>query len=119
MPTCPAGLTTEATAEFERIAAVLYDAGTSQELDRYAIAVCAAAWATWTKAQAQIAATAEVVKSGAGAAVVNPWCTVAAAAFKTMATLIPELGLSPTARQRMKPKKKQPQTTSKWEGLLA
>ena len=119
LPTCPEGLSPEAAAEFHRIAEQLYQLGTVAELDRFALALFASAWQQWTQAQAEIAKTAAVVKGGAGGPIANPWLGVATDAFKKMQVLIPELGLSPTARARLKPKKTDAKPSSKWSGLLA
>jgi hypothetical protein len=59
-----------------------------------------------------------VVRSAAGAAIQNPWLSVCHQLLDRMKAFMSELGLSPSARTRLKvpPQRDEP---SRWEGLLA
>jgi P27 family predicted phage terminase small subunit len=92
-------LNAEAIAEWRRVTPLLANVGT---LDRTALALYCAAWARWTKAEAEIATTGEVVKSPSGFPIQNPWRTVANQAYKQLHAMLREFGLSPTARARLK-----------------
>ncbi|HXT57666.1 MAG TPA: phage terminase small subunit P27 family [Pirellulales bacterium] len=121
-PDCPETLDVDAREEWRRVVALLLELGTIQALDRAVLATYCAAWSDWTKARAEVAKTAAVVKSPNGFPMQNPWVSIASGAFKQMQAAIAELGLSPVARARFaagqKKKKTQPKA-SPWDGLLA
>lgn len=120
IPPCPEGLSDTARDEWHRITKLLKKLGLVTELDRVALAMYCQAWATWVEAQAEIAKTGKVVKSPSGYPILNPWLSVANAAYKQMQTLLSEFGFSPAARSRIIVADKPPVTQNdQWKGLLA
>lgn len=120
IPSCPEGLTPAARGEWKRVTKLLKELGLVAELDRTALAVYCQAWATWLEAQAEIAKTGKVVKSPSGFPILNPWLSVANAAYKQMQQLLSEFGFSPAARSRIiVAEHPEIGKTNQWEGLLA
>ena len=120
IPDRPAVLVGEAATEWDRITALLFDAGMINDLDRAALTAYCLSWKRWLDAEAEVAAAGEVVKAPSGYPIQNPWRAVANQAHKQMVALLGDLGLSPAARTRvlMAPRKKT-EEKNPWSGLLA
>jgi len=113
LPRCPDYLTGAAAACWKRTARDLYDAGLLGALDRDALALYCNAYARWREAEAVLAREGEVVRGpvkrdadgevvGGGQEVQHPMLTVAAKAVEHMLKLLGELGMTPSARSRVR-----------------
>jgi P27 family predicted phage terminase small subunit len=102
IPKAPTWLSKEARKVWRYYASRLADVRVLTEIDRECLGIYVTAAARLAKAEAEIAKTAEVVKSPAGFAVVNPWVNVALKCTETMRHYGEQLGLSPASRTRIK-----------------
>ncbi len=108
-PSCPSHLDKEGRAEFRRMVGHLRDLKVIARIDRNSLAIYCAAWSRWVAAEKELKTTGgPVVKSPSGYPIENPWAKVSRDAQATLIKLLPEFGLSPSSRTRLrvtKPKK--------------
>jgi P27 family predicted phage terminase small subunit len=103
LPTCPAHLSAEARREWRRIGPQLRDIGVLSTIDKAAFAAYCVNWARWVKAEQKIKSQGEVLRSKrTGVEYYNPWLGVASRSMLLMHKFAIELGLSPSARSRVR-----------------
>ena len=102
LPRCPAHLTDVARKEWRRLAKPLYDMGVLSVTDRAALAAYCQAWARWVEAEEHLAKGPPLVKTPSGYVQQSPWLTVANKQLDIMGRYMAELGLSPSARARLR-----------------
>lgn len=100
---CPDHLTDGAREEWRRIVREMTTLGLFTALDRAALAAYCQSYATWAHAQEQLEGGL-VVKSPNGYPIQNPYWSIATTALKQMHVYAAELGLTPSARTRIKVK---------------
>ena len=100
-PDCPEHLSAEAKQEWARISVQLEELGLLTKLDRAALAAYCQAYGRWVDAERQISKTADIVKTHKGAAIQNPWLSVANRAMDQMKDFLTEFGLTPVSRSRV------------------
>ena len=101
IPPCPAHVTDEARAEWQRITKLLKSLGRVAKLDRAALAIYCTAWARLVQAEQKVGEMGTVVKSPNGYPIQNPYLSIANTAAKQIAGMLSEFGLSPAARARL------------------
>lgn len=102
LPRCPAHLTDVARKEWRRIATPLYRMGVLSVTDRAALAAYCQAWARWVEAEEHLAKGPPLIKTPSGYVQQSPWLTVANKQLDIMSRFMAELGLSPSARARLR-----------------
>jgi P27 family predicted phage terminase small subunit len=102
LPRCPAHLTDVARKEWRRLAKPLYDMGVLSVTDRAALAAYCQAWARWVEAEEHLQKGPPLVKTPSGYVQQSPWLTVANKQLELMARYMAELGLTPSARARLR-----------------
>jgi P27 family predicted phage terminase small subunit len=102
VPKAPAWLDKEAKKVWRYFSARLAAVKVLTELDREALAIYCTSAARLAKAEKAIATTGEVIKSPAGFAQPNPWIGIAQKCQEMMLRYGQELGLSPSARARLR-----------------
>jgi len=100
-PRCPAHLSAVARNEWRRLAGPLFDAGILTIADRAALAAYCQAWARWIEAEEQLKKTPALLKTPSGYVQQSPWLSVANKQLELMGRFMAELGLTPTARERL------------------
>jgi P27 family predicted phage terminase small subunit len=109
-------LTPLAKAKWEEAAAELTAAGVLTALDLDALAVYCEAYATWRAAVDTVAMEGATYKTEGGLVKAHPAVAIMQAADKTLLAWSEKLGLTPSARQRMRiepPEKKPPGVPSR------
>lgn len=118
----------EAVRAWRRFAPLLIGMGVLRQSDETALALLCLAWSDYRKAQGKIATTSEVLAvyatdaAGKSAAVegefqVNPWVRLRDKAWERLVRLLPEFGLTPSARARLP--QGAPEAADPFEALLA
>ena len=102
VPTCPDHLSDTAKTEWERLTKELARLGMVSRIDRAALAVLCQAWGRWLEAEEKIKEHGAVIKSPSGFPQPNPYLTVANKAADQLGRLLPEFGLTPSSRTRIK-----------------
>lgn len=102
LPRCPRHLSDRARTEWRRIATPLYRMGVLSVTDRAALAAYCQAWARWVEAEENLAKGPPLVRTPSGYVQQSPWLTVANKQLEVMARFMAELGLSPSARARLR-----------------
>jgi len=97
----PRRLSPDALAEYLRVAPLL--AGIVSPADGRIVEAYASAYATWCRAQAELAAAPLVVTNARGNSLKNPLCTAVNEAQTQMIRAAAEVGLTPSARTRLAP----------------
>jgi P27 family predicted phage terminase small subunit len=102
VPSAPAWLPAEAKAYYRRTARELVAAGVATRLDGTVLAMHAAAWWRWQSAERALIEHGPVIRGPAGTPVASPYVKLARDAYvETLRTAV-ELGLTPSARGRVK-----------------
>jgi P27 family predicted phage terminase small subunit len=102
LPVCPASITGEARAEWDRVTAELEELGTLTSSDRAILVLYVKSWERWTAAEAKITAdTLMVASPKSKVPMVNPFINIANKAHEYVVKLAGELGLTPRARAIM------------------
>nr|WP_296430300.1 phage terminase small subunit P27 family [Roseovarius sp. BRH_c41] len=70
--------------------------------DRAALAAYCQAWARWVEAEEHLAKGPALIKTPSGYVQQSPWLTVANKQLEIMGRFMAELGLSPSARARLR-----------------
>ena len=91
-----------ARAEWDRLAPELYRLGLLTQLDRAVFTAYCCSYARWCAAEKLVAEHGVVHKARNGRETVSPYVLAASRAFAEMRSLMPELGLTPSARSRIK-----------------
>jgi P27 family predicted phage terminase small subunit len=101
LPRCPAHLSAVARKEWRRLAKPLYDMGVLSTTDRAAFAAYCQAWSRWVEAEEQLKKTPALLKTPSGYVQQSPWLAVANKQLEIMGRYMAELGLTPSARNRI------------------
>ena len=102
-PACPKHLGPEGRAEYRRICRLLKGRGVLAETDRAVLTAYAEAWQAYVRASAEVARDGpELTSTTTGQTYTSPAYHRMTGAAKTMVRLAAELGLTPTARARLK-----------------
>lgn len=110
VPRPPAHLSKEAKTEWQRVIKELETLGLVTLLDRAALAAYCQAYGRWVRAEKALAEKGEIVKSPSGYPIQNPFLAIANKAWDQMMRVLPEFGMTPSARTRVKAEKdEQPQ----------
>ncbi|WP_297778430.1 phage terminase small subunit P27 family [uncultured Roseovarius sp.] len=102
LPRCPDHLSKVARKEWRRLAAPLYRMGVLSVTDRAALAAYCQAWARWVEAEEHLSKGPALIKTPSGYVQQSPWLTVANKQLEIMGRFMAELGLSPSARARLR-----------------
>lgn len=106
-PDCPAHLTADAKAEWDRIMPLLVRLKVVSELDTAALALYCQAFARWQEAERRIAEQKAkggdglLVKAPSGYPIQNPYLAIANRAMEDCHKYLQQFGLSPAARTRV------------------
>ena len=102
-PACPIHLTGEARAEWNRLTDELDSMGLLSTADRGVIALYCISWQRWCKAETQLNSMGEIVAAPkTKSPMQNPWLSIANKAHEQCHKLMAEIGLSPSARTKIK-----------------
>jgi P27 family predicted phage terminase small subunit len=102
IPAPPATLKGEALAEWKRITLLLQEVGLIAHLDRAVVASYCMAWGRWCEAEKMLATTGLIIKSPNGYPMFSPYWTMANKAMDQIRQFSAEIGLSGSARSRIK-----------------
>ena len=105
MPQCPVWLRAEAKIEWKRVCKSLHECGILTGVDRAALAAYCQAWARWVSAEKQVARQGQILVSGNGGSYINPALNAASMALKELLAFTIQLGMTPSARSRLKVEK--------------
>ncbi len=100
-PYCPRGLDPMAKREWHRIKREYQRLGVVTPLDAGALAAYCQSFATWRKAEKQLAAEGFVILTARGM-VANPLANISHKALSQMRYYMVELGLTPSSRSRIR-----------------
>lgn len=110
IPSPPSHLSGHALVEWKRVVRELHAIGVLTEIDRATLSAYAQAYGRWVEAEESLAAMAErdnvmhalIIKTVNGNTMQNPLVTIANAACAAMVKYAAELGMTPSARSRIK-----------------
>lgn len=100
-PRAPRHLNDEGKREWRRIVKVLVRLGLYTVVDRAALAMYCQAWGRWVEAENKLNEVDLVIASDKGNLYQNPWLGVASKAWSQLSKILPEFGLTPSARARL------------------
>lgn len=98
----PKGLRPEAVAEWKRVVKLLAKQRVLGELDIAALTIYATSFADYREAQQRIDQNGTVVEGPTGQPMKNPYMAVLKESWDRIRVLLPEFGLTPSARARLK-----------------
>lgn len=101
VPAVPRWLSEEGKREWRRLAGRLWRAGLLTEADHDGLAMYCETFATWKRAEAQVRAKGEVVRTAGGNVIQNPYLSIANRAKRDALVLAREFGMTPAARTRI------------------
>lgn len=101
LPDCPAHLSEEARAEWDRLVDVLHDMGVITVIDRAVLAAYCQAWGRWVEAEEKLKETPLLIRTPSGYIQQSPWLSVSNRQMELMGRYMTELGLTPAARSRI------------------
>ena len=101
----PDHLSEPAKKEYKTTAELLQKCGLLTEIDMKALELYADAYGIWFDATEKIQKLGLVVKTNTGRPTQNPYLGIANTAVKRMQQLLPEFGMTPSARSRLKAEK--------------
>lgn len=101
IPSCPVWLSPQARMEYRRVARLLMSLRVLTEADRAALVAYAHQYAKWVEAEQVVQRQGPVLVSDKGGMYLNPWQGVANMAFKNMAKMMAEFGMTPASRTRV------------------
>lgn len=107
-----------ACAEWRRLAPLLRVSGIITAAEQPLLVTLCLTWATWIEAQTQLRAVGMLIKGKDGLPVRNPYIRIANDALQQCQRLWIELGLTPSARSRVRAAHPASLPVSKWDGLL-
>lgn len=96
-----------ALAEWTRLHALLTDSGVMTEGDRTAVIAVCQQWSLYRQAREKLATSGLVVKAQSGYPMPNPYIAIASKALVHCEKLWAELGLTPSARTRVRGRAKE------------
>lgn len=102
LPRCPSHLKGEARKTWDRAGKALLAIRVMTAADWAALAMFATTWSRHVEAEAKILELGPVVRGATGGAVVSPWVHISAKAIEQATRLAVELGMTPSARARVK-----------------
>ena len=102
LPRCPSHLKGEARKTWSRTGKALVAIRVMTEADWQALSMLCSCWARHIEAEGKIAELGAVVRGVGGGAVTSPWVTISQKAIEQATKLCAELGLTPSARGRVK-----------------
>jgi P27 family predicted phage terminase small subunit len=91
-----------AAAEWVRLVPMLRRCRQITQADRIALIELCAEWAIYQDAMSQVVKLGLVVKAPSGYPILNPYRSVALRALAQVNKMLPELGLTPSSRSRVK-----------------
>jgi P27 family predicted phage terminase small subunit len=101
-PPPPSWLPTAARAHYRKVGRQLVDAGVLTHLDGTVLAQHAAAWSRWQAGERAMLTNGSVVPGPNGTPVASPWVKITRDAYVEVLRTAVELGLTPSARGRVK-----------------
>jgi P27 family predicted phage terminase small subunit len=102
VPEPPESLDAVALAEWQRVTPILAEVGLITKLDRAVIATYCTAWSRWVECERMLAFTGFIVKSPKGVPMFSPYLTGSYKAMDYLCRLAGEIGLSGSARSRIR-----------------
>jgi len=109
-PDCPAHITGEARQEWDRITDELDAMGLLTTADRTVIALYSQSWQRWVKAEQKVMEMGELVAAPkTKTPMANPWLSIANKAHEQCHKMLIELGMTPSARSKIKVDKSEPE----------
>ena len=102
LPRCPSHLKGEARKTWNRTGKALLAIRVMTAADWQALSMLCTCWARHVEAEAKILELGAVVRGATGGAVVSPWVHISQKAIEQCTKLAVELGLTPSARARVK-----------------
>ncbi|HWE03160.1 MAG TPA: phage terminase small subunit P27 family [Tepidisphaeraceae bacterium] len=102
-PACPTHISGEARNEWDRITDELDGMGLLTTADRTVIALYCQSWQRWIKAETKVMEMGEIVGAPkTKTPMQNPWLSIANKAHEQCHKMLVELGLTPSARSKIK-----------------
>ena len=102
LPECPAGLSGEAKAEWNRIIEqIRHVPGLLRMVDRSALAAYCQSWSRWIEAEIAMEEHGVVILDRYGQLKRSPWSTVSEHERRQMLSFASEFGLTPASRARV------------------
>ena len=102
VPYAPRWLGDDAKAEWRRMVKALMKLGLYTDIDRTALEMYCQAYGRWLKAELECTDQGEVLRSEeTGNLYQNPWYWVANREWEKLRKMLPEFGLTPSARTRL------------------
>lgn len=102
IPTPPELLKDDALKEWKRITPLLEEVGLIAQLDRAVIAAYCKAWARWLECERMLETTGLIVKAPNGYPMYSPYLSAANKALDQVRQLTEQIGLSGSARSRIR-----------------
>ena len=99
---CPAQLGPIAAKEWHRVKELFKVQNIFTEADRAALSAYCVYYGRWVEAEDHVRATGMMVKSPSGYPMQNPWLSIANKAFQQLNKMMPEFGMTPSSRSRVK-----------------
>lgn len=99
---CPKHLGPIAAIEWARVRDLFKVQNIFTEADRAALSAYCVCYGRWVEAEDHVRATGMMVKSPSGYPMQNPWLSIANKAFQQLNKLMPEFGMTPSSRSRVK-----------------
>lgn len=100
-PYAPRHLSDEAQKEWRRIVKALLRMGLYTEVDRVALEMYCQAYGDWLDAEQMVREQGAVLESDKGNFYQNPWYAAANREWEKLRKMLPEFGLTPSARSRL------------------
>ncbi|WP_112324489.1 phage terminase small subunit P27 family, partial [Oceanibium sediminis] len=101
LPRCPEHLSDIARKEWRRLAGTLHKMGVLTVVDRAALAAYCQCYGRWVEAEQKLKETPTILKTPSGHVQQSPWLSISNKQLELMGRYMAELGLSPSARQRL------------------
>ena len=102
IPAPPTFLKGEALREWKRVTVLLQEVGLTARLDRAVVASYCQAWGRWCECERMLETTGLIVKSPNGYPMYSPYLAAANRAMDQLRQMSGEIGLSGSARSRIK-----------------
>lgn len=102
VPEPPIILKGDALREWRRVTVLLADVGLITKLDRAVIAAYCQAWARWLECERMLASTGMIMRTPNGYPAYSPYLSAANKAMDQLRHLSEQIGLSGSARSRIK-----------------
>jgi P27 family predicted phage terminase small subunit len=115
IPRCPSHLDKTARVEYRRVSRLLAECRVITEADLVPLACYAQAWSRLVEAEGRLKETGLVVKSPAGFPCISPYLSIVRGATEELRRWSVELGLTPSARTKIKavPKQTAPRVSNR------